>query len=113
MTAAWPLIVLALLLPACAGSRGTIGAVIGQRADGRLILREVPPGLAAGRAKLQVGDEILTIEGMDVRAMSSEQVHRSLSGQVGDRVKLTLVRGDEVIRVTLILTPARPRRAAP
>ena len=109
----WPtLLALCCVVSACAGSRGTIGAVLGQSSEGRLVLREIPAGLAASRAQLRVGDEILTIDGVDVRAMSAEQVHRRLSGQVGDRVKLTLLRGEEVIRVTLTLTPAQRRRVA-
>jgi C-terminal processing protease CtpA/Prc len=102
----------AAALTCCAASRGTIGAVIGQSGDGRLFLRDVPDQLAAARAGLRSDDEILLIDGMDVRNMSSEQVHRMLSGNVGDPVKLTVVRGEEVIRVTLRLTPAREKRAA-
>lgn len=99
---------LTLTLPlACAPPRGTIGAVIAQESDGRLYLREVPPDLAAGKAGLKAGDEILTIDGRDARAMSTAEVHRTLAGQIGDRVKLTLVRGNEVIRVTLARTEAR------
>jgi hypothetical protein len=40
-------------------------------------------------------------------------LHEVLSGDVGSKVKLTLVRGDDVIRVTLSRTPAgRPRPPA-
>jgi carboxyl-terminal processing protease len=92
---------------ACAAPQGTIGAVIAEQPDGRLFLRDVPPDLAAGKAGLQPGDEILLIDGRDARAMSTVQVHQALSGEVGDRVKLTLVRKDEVIRVTLARTEAR------
>jgi C-terminal processing protease CtpA/Prc len=90
----------------CATSRGTIGAVLGQRADGHLFVRQVPPKLAAAQEGVRVGDEILLIDGRDVRSMSIKEVHRALDGEVGDSVKLTLVRGDTVVRVTLRLTPA-------
>lgn len=96
----------ALLLPACAAERGTIGAVLGQSAEQRLILREVPPNLAAGRAGLLPGDELLLIDGRDVRELDERRVHHALGGAVGDPVKLTLLRDGRVIRVTLRRTPA-------
>ena len=96
-----------LLLSACATQRGTIGAVVGQTSDGRLYLREVPEGLAADKGGLRAGDEILLIDGRDVRSLTAKHVHELLSGEVGDPVKLTVVRGEEVLRVTLRRTPAR------
>lgn len=96
-------------LAACEAPRGTIGAVIAQDGEsGRLFVRDVPPGLAADKAGIKRGDEILLIDGLDVRAMNSHQIHAALSGDVDASVKLTLVRGeDQVIRVTLRRTEAR------
>src|SRR5512140_648254 len=48
---------------ACAAEQGTIGAVLGQRPDGRLFVRDVPPLLAARKSGLLPGDEILLIDG--------------------------------------------------
>ena len=95
------------LSAACSGNRGTIGALLGQQRDGRLFVREVPSGLAAERAGLRSGDEVLLIDGRDVRDMTSKQVHERLSGDVGQPVKLTVLRGEEVLRVTLKRTKAR------
>jgi carboxyl-terminal processing protease len=97
----------ALIATSCAGQRGTIGAVLAQDQDQRLFVREIPDGLAADRAGLEIGDEILTIDGHDARAMSVAAVHQALWGEVGEPVKLTLVRRGEVVRVTLKRTPAR------
>ncbi|HEY3253284.1 MAG TPA: PDZ domain-containing protein [Polyangiaceae bacterium] len=95
-------------LAACAPSKGTIGAVIAQDGDtGRLFLREVPPGLAAGQAKLKPGDEILLIDGLDVRRLDPKQINAALSGDVDSTVKLTLIRGEQVLRVTLKRTEAQ------
>ena len=96
-----------IALADCAPQRGTIGAVLGQDRDQRLFVREVPDGLAADRAGLEVGDEILTIDGHDARAMSPAGVHDALSGIVGEPVKLTLIRRGQVVRVTLKRTPAK------
>lgn len=90
----------------CGGSTGTIGALLGQRPDGRLFVRAVPPHLAAAEQGVRVGDEILLIDGRDVRQMSERDLHRALEGEVGETVKLTLVRGHDIVRVTLRLTPA-------
>src|SRR6185503_2841952 len=95
----------AVLLFGCTPDRGTIGAVLTQTTDQRLVLHEVPPNLAAGRAGLQPGDELLLIDGRDVRELDERGVHRALSGQLGDPVKLTLLRDGRVIRVILRITP--------
>jgi carboxyl-terminal processing protease len=101
--AAW--LAVSFLAGACAPERGTIGAVLAQTPDQRLVLRDVPSTLAAGRAGLKPGDEILLIDGRDVRELSERGVHQALSGEVGDPVKLTLLREGRVIRVTLRRTP--------
>ena len=101
----------ALAAVACVSQEGTIGAVLGQRPDGRLFVRDVPPALAAARGGLEPGDEILLVDGKDVRAMDAAVLHHALSGEVSAPVKLTVVRGDAVIRVTLARTPA-PRGGA-
>ena len=93
-------------------NKGTIGAVLGQSPDGSITLREVPPELAAGKAGLPAGDELLLIDGIDVRQLDAKTIHRLLSGEVDQPVDLTLQRGDEVIRVTLKRS-AVPRQAAP
>lgn len=99
-------LLLSALVLGCAPERGTIGAVLAQTPDQRLVLRDVPPQLAAGRAGLQPGDELLLIDGRDVRELDERGVHRALGGEVGDSVKLTLLREGRVIRVTLRRTPA-------
>jgi C-terminal processing protease CtpA/Prc len=101
-------LLLSSTLPACADSRGTIGAVMAQDdQSGRLFVREVPPNLAAARAGIKAGDEILLVDGVDVRAMDTKQIHRALEGDIDTTVKLTVVRGDGVLRVTLRRTEAQ------
>lgn len=105
------------LLADCLPQKGTIGAVIAQDDEsGRLFLREVPPGLAAARADLKAGDEILLIDGQDVRFMDAKQINAVLVGEVDSTVKLTLIRDEQVLRVTLKRTEAQklisPRKKA-
>lgn len=101
----------------CGADRGTIGALLAQDAERRLVVREAPAGLAADRAGVRPGDEILLVEGRDVRGMTAEQIHQALSGEVDEPVKLTLVRERQVVRVTLRRTKAqrrpRPSESAP
>ena len=101
-------------LPGCVANHGTVGAVIAQEPDtGRLFLRDVPPGLAASRAGLKPGDEVLLIDGVDVRAMDAKQIHAVLTGDVDTPVKLTLVRGDQILRVTVKRTEAQKLKLPP
>jgi C-terminal processing protease CtpA/Prc len=100
----------ALSSAACLTREGTIGAMLGQRGDGRLFVRETPPALAASKHGLSEGDEILLIDGRDVRAMDELELHRALSGDAGSRVKITAVRGDEVVRVTLARSQVPAKR---
>jgi carboxyl-terminal processing protease len=91
----------------CAARVGTIGAVLSQANDGRLFVREVPEDLAAARAGLRAGDEVLLIDGHDARAMTPRAVHAALGGDIGETVRLTLVRDGRIVRVALKRTPAR------
>ena len=74
----------------CAAEYGTIGANLAQKNDGRLFIREVPPGLAAAQAGLKPGDEITLINGRDTRAYNEKGIHVLLAGEVGEPVKLTV-----------------------
>ena len=100
-------LVLAAVLACCGPQKGTIGAVLAQNLDGRLFVREVPAGLAASEAGLAVGDEIILIDGRDARAMGARGVHEALSGNVGEPVRLTVVRRGEVLRLRLERSVAR------
>ena len=102
---------LLVVATACAPQRGTIGAVLVQDENQHLFVREIPDGLAADRAGLEVGDEILTIDGHDARQMSVAGLHDVLAGNVGEPVKLTLIRRGNVVRVTVKRTPAKKPRA--
>lgn len=102
----WVFAVALYAIIGCAEQRGTIGATLGRQNDGRLFIRETPLGLAAARAGLKPGDEITLINGRDVRSFDEQGLHATLSGDVGDPVKLTVLRGEQVLHVTLQRTPA-------
>lgn len=90
----------------CASSApGTIGAALGQRADHRLFIRSMPPGQGADRAGLAVDDEILFIDGRDVRGMSQDEIRGAVRGDVGSTMVLTISRGAERRVVKVVRTP--------
>jgi C-terminal processing protease CtpA/Prc len=109
MNAALTPAVLVVTTLSCGPGYGTIGAMLGQQPDGRLFIRDTPAHLAAYERGLRPGDEVLLIDGRDVRRMDPRALHEALSGDVGTKVKLTAVRGDEVIRVTLVRKPVPAR----
>ena len=93
-------------LCACASvAPGTIGAGLGQRTDHRLFVRSLPTGEGADRAGLSVDDEIVAIEGKDVRSLTPEDVRRTVRGDVGSRLTVTILRGDERRDLTIVRTP--------
>jgi len=102
--------VLALALVAACGSswNGSVGAVLGKdNADGRVYVRDVPPDMAAAKAGVQVGDELVMVDGAPVRAMSPDNIHKALAGKVGTRVKVTLLRNGQTLELVVERGPLR------
>lgn len=90
----------AALASACAPAPGSIGAVLHRDpTSGALTLVEAPAGLGASVAGLEPGDVVLTIDGEHVASMTPELARRRLRGDAGTRVRLTVLRGDEVLHV--------------
>lgn len=105
----------ALLALGCSGpSMGSVGAVLGvDNETGAVHVREVREGLAADKSGLLPGDEILMIDGIYVRDLGAPAVRERLRGNVGSSVELTVVRGDEVLRVKLVRKPLGEASAPP
>jgi C-terminal processing protease CtpA/Prc len=100
----------AVLLLACASTHGSIGAVLGQdKTDGRVFIRQVPPQMTAARAGVEVGDEVLLIDGQDVRRMSPEAIHQALAGDEGTHVSLTILRHGQIQRIAVERGPLKPK----
>lgn len=85
-----------VLFPACGSTQtGSIGAVVGRQADKRYFIRSVPRGMAGAKAGLEVDDELVAIDGKDVKGMSTEDIVGALRGDVGSTVILTISRRGE------------------
>ncbi|WP_437598112.1 PDZ domain-containing protein [Sorangium sp. So ce590] len=94
---------LLLMAAGCTASVGSIGAVLGRDNESQaLYVRDVPRGLAAERAGLIPGDELVMVDGVYVRDLSSAQLRDRLRGAVGSAVELTVVRGGDVRRVRVV-----------
>lgn len=65
----------------------------------------MPPGQGAERAGLEIDDEILMIDGKDVRAMSQDEVRRAVRGDVGSTLTVTILRNGEKRDVRITRTP--------
>jgi carboxyl-terminal processing protease len=73
------------------GMYGGIGAVVGRRKDRNVILMPYA-GFPAEKAGLRIGDEILEIDGFDVRKKSTADISKLLKGQAGTKVKLKILK---------------------
>lgn len=97
-------------LGCASSSRGTIGAILARQRDGRVFIRDVPEHLAAYRAGIRSGDELLYVEGQEIRRLTDADLARLLEGAVDEPVRLTLARGETILRLTLKRSMAEPYR---
>jgi carboxyl-terminal processing protease len=102
---------LALALAGCSAPQGSIGALLLlDPTSGALLVREAPGELTGAQAGLREGDEIVAIDGADVRGADRDEIHRRLRGMVGTRVELTVVRAGVVERVVVVRAPYRKKK---
>ena len=82
----------------CASWDGSVGAVFARdNPSGRVFVRDAPPDMGAARAGVQVGDELLAVDGLGVKAMSADDIHKKMVGKVGSNVKLQVRRDGQVL----------------
>ncbi len=98
--------VLAVTITGCAAGTGSVGAMLGKdNHTGKLFVREVPPAMAAAKAGLRDGDEVIAIDTIPVGEMSPQEVHQRLSGKVGTKVVLLIVRDGTMERIEVVREP--------
>ena len=57
-----------------------------------MFIRSTPPGQGASQAGLEIDDEIVAIDGVEVRTMSENDVRRAVRGDLGSTLVVTIVR---------------------
>lgn len=73
------------------GQYGGIGAIIGKRQGKNMILMPYE-GFPAFKSGLKIGDEIVTIDGMDINEKTTTDISKLLKGQAGTIVRLVIKR---------------------
>jgi len=68
--------------------------------DGRLLVGAITPGSAAALAGVQKGDDLISVNGVNVQQMTVASVHLLLNGYVGDNARLDLVRNGDVVHTS-------------
>jgi S1-C subfamily serine protease len=96
-------------LGCAAPARGSIGIYAHrERSTGRIVVVGVQPGGGGARAGLEVGDEILEVDGVPVRTIGDGDFHALVRGELGTTV-VVVVRRDGLrhrIEVPRIAGPA-------
>jgi C-terminal processing protease CtpA/Prc len=89
------------LAVSCGGQAmpGSIGVIAVRESTGRIVITEVPAGGAGAQAGLEVGDEIVAVDGVAVEGMSANDFHRAVRGAVGTRVVIDVRRDGLVHRI--------------
>ncbi len=88
------------------GEYGGIGAIISKR-DDRVLVVMPNEGYAAYRAGLKIGDEILEIDGQDVRGKSISEISRMLKGEENTTINLLVKRFSEASPVRMQINRER------
>lgn len=81
-------------------SFGGIGATIEQKGE-RLLVRELLPNTPAKQSGLQVGDQLIAVNGKNVEGQSVSKAVDQVRGKIGTKVTLTIKRGDNQLRFTM------------
>ncbi len=85
------------------GQYGGIGAVIGERKDKIIILMPYE-GFPANKAGMQIGDEIISVDGVMTTSKNSSDVSKLLRGQAETPVKIKIKRYNHTEPIEFTLT---------
>ncbi|MTI22030.1 S41 family peptidase [Fulvivirga sp. RKSG066] len=85
------------------GQYGGIGAVT-TRVDGKIKVSMILNGYSAEKNGLKIGDQVIKIDQIDIRDMSSEETSELMKGQANTTVSLTVLRYGQDAPITLNFT---------
>ena len=85
------------------GKFGGIGVMVEYNdADESIMINTVYPGSPAEGAGVQVGDFIYAVDGKTVEELGYNNAVNHVRGEIGTTVELTLLRGEELITVSMV-----------
>ena len=67
------------------------------------LIAEVFIGSPAQKAKIQVGDSIIQVDGKTTKGIETEEIRKLIEGKVGEKRNLTLLRNNKQINITVTL----------
>jgi len=82
---------------------GGIGASIGKK-ESKLIVLEVYENFPAAKADIRVGDEIISVNGMQVNSKTSDELSELLKGQKNSTIKMIISRQGESPAIEKLVT---------
>ncbi|MDX2190374.1 MAG: S41 family peptidase [Bacteroidota bacterium] len=85
------------------GQYGGIGAIIGKKGTKNIILMPYE-NFPAHKSGLKIGDELISIDGKDVKDKSTNDISKLLKGQAGTKLKVTIKRMNKPELLTLDIT---------
>jgi carboxyl-terminal processing protease len=85
------------------GQYGGIGAVIG-RNNGKNVIILPYKGFPADKSDLRIGDEIIEIDGIDVRTKNTSEISQLLKGQANTKLLVTILRYGETDPIEIHIT---------
>ena len=88
------------------GKMEGIGVRVGMR-QGRAVIVAVLPGTPAQQAGLKPGDQLLQVDGKDLKEKSLTQIIEMVVGKAGTQLQLTVGRGSPEQSITLSITRAQ------
>ncbi len=92
-----------------AGDLGSAGFEIDLAAEDKASISKVDPDSPASKAGLQPGDEIVAVNGQSLATSKGETATELLFGKTGDKINVTVQRGQDDPTVELVLAP-RPKQ---
>jgi len=92
-----------------AGDLGSAGFEIDLAAQDSASISKVDPDSPASKAGVQPGDQIVAVNGQSLVASKGETATELLFGKTGDRIKVTVQRGQDDPTVELVLAP-KPKK---
>ncbi len=82
---------------------GGVGMAIGlNEKSGKFTIVKVIPGSSAAKADVAAGDTISAVDGVEVDGLSINDLVAKVRGKLGSTVKVTTLRGDKKLELTLV-----------